>query len=47
MQSELSWLVLVLAFAATAAGCVFLLARLWRMASPGRALRRPGNRPSQ
>jgi hypothetical protein len=34
MQSEFSWLVLVLAFAAIAVGCAFLLLRLRRMASP-------------
>jgi hypothetical protein len=53
MESEFSWLVLVLAFAATTVGCGFLLARLWRIASQGGgaagsgAEDRPAERPSR
>jgi hypothetical protein len=37
MQSEFSWLVLILAFAAITGGCGLLLARLRRIASPAGA----------
>ena len=45
MESEFSWLVLVLAFAAITGGCVLLLARLRRIATAGGvATPRPASR---
>jgi hypothetical protein len=46
MESEFSWLVLVLAFAAVTGGCGLLLVRLRRVSSPGAAPSAPRDQPA-